>query len=141
MSKLDRQFYEDRALRDAAREVIEADISHAKLSLSGKSIAGRVTERIGDGAKDVFEVAKTHGEDHRGIIAALIGAIILWFARGPILEALGLSDEEPGEDRMDPDGSFAADPAEAADQDNLDSAPLQANISNNSTPIAGDTHD
>ncbi|MCK0128456.1 hypothetical protein [Erythrobacter sp. F6033] len=92
MSKLDRQFYEDRALRDAAREVFIADLAHAKVSLSGKGIAARVAGNIGDGAKDVIEVAKVHGEDNRGVIAALIGALILWFARAPILEILGIEE-------------------------------------------------
>ena len=90
MAKLPPQFIEDRALRDAARDVFMADITHARASFSGKGIAERVGSRVGDGAKDVFEVAKTHADDNRGILAALFGAIVLFFAREPILEIFGV---------------------------------------------------
>ncbi|MFU7528890.1 hypothetical protein [Qipengyuania sp. ASV99] len=99
MSDLERRFIEDRAIRDAARAVLMADITHARASLSAKGVAARIGGRIGDGAKDVFEVAKAHSEDNRGIIAALIGAVLLWLGREPILEILGLSDsDETSED-------------------------------------------
>nr|WP_298927677.1 hypothetical protein [uncultured Erythrobacter sp.] len=135
MSKLDRQFYEDRAMRDAAREVLMADIAHAKASLSGKSIAGRITGRIGDGAKDVFEVAKTQGEDNRGIIAVLLGALILWLTRGPILEILGLEPVEEIEDAAQETADEAANDPEA------DSEPLQEEADIREPPPIGDTHD
>ncbi|MEM6477193.1 MAG: hypothetical protein AAF687_13615 [Pseudomonadota bacterium] len=93
MTKLPDQFVEDRALRDAARSVFMADIKHARTTLSGTGIAKRVASRVGDGAKDVFEVAKVNADDNRGAIAAFIGALILFFAREPILEILGLAPE------------------------------------------------
>lgn len=86
MSRLPDDFYQDRALRDAARDVLVADIEHARASLSGKAIAGRVAGRVGDGAKDVLEVAKGHADDKRGILAIIIAFIALWFAREPIAE-------------------------------------------------------
>lgn len=132
MGKLDQQFYEDRALRDAAREVVMADIAHAKSSLSGKSITGRVTGRIGEGAKDVFEVAKAHGEDNRGIIAALIGAIILWLAREPILEILGLEKSASEADQ---------EPTEVAEAPTTDSEPLHEEVPTPKTPLSGDSDD
>ena len=95
MSKLEQRFEEDRALRDAAKIVLLADLEHAKASFSGKGLAERVGDRIGDGAKDVFEVAKVQADDNRGIIAALIGAILLWLGREPLLDLLGFGDEEP----------------------------------------------
>lgn len=94
MSKIDQRFYEDRALRDAARNVFKADIAHSRATFSGKALAERMVGRIGDGAVDVFETAKDRADDNRGIIAALIGAILLWFARGPVLEMLGLTAQD-----------------------------------------------
>lgn len=109
MSKLEEQFLEDRALRDSARAVLLADIEHARTSLTPKAVSERVTGRIGDGAKDVLEVAKTQADDNRGIIAILIGAVLLWLARGPILEILGLDPESEGFDApLSDDSSFAA---------------------------------
>ncbi len=93
MGKLHQRFLEDRQMRDTARTILMADIAHARTSLSARGVADRIGGRIGDGAKDVFEVAKTHSDDNRGIIAALIGAVLLWLAREPILEILGLSQE------------------------------------------------
>lgn len=90
MSRLPEQFREDRALRDAAKSVLMTDIEHARTSLTPKGFADRVGGRIGDGAKDVYSVAKGHADDNRGIIAALIGAILLWISRDTIFEILGL---------------------------------------------------
>lgn len=92
MSPLEQQFIEDRALRDAAKAVLLADIEHARTNLTAKGVADRVGGRIGDGAKDVFEAAKAQAEDNRGILAVLIGAVLLWLAREPIMELLGLAD-------------------------------------------------
>ena len=112
MSNLHQRFLEDRQMRDTARTILLADIAHARTSLSAKGVADRVGGRIGDGAKDVFEVAKTHSNDNRGIIAALIGALLLWLAREPILEILGLSQdaEDLGGDLSD---DHADEPADA----------------------------
>lgn len=94
MSKHLEQFHEDRAIRDAARAVLMADFEHARASFSAKGVADRVGGRIGDGAKDVIEVAKTQADTNRGIIAALIGAVLLWLGRDTILDVLGLSEAE-----------------------------------------------
>lgn len=101
MSKLNERLKQDRELRDAARAVLLADIDHARNSFSAKGVANRVGSRIGDGAVDVFETAKAQAGDNRGIIAALIGAVLLWLGREPILAALGLG-EESGNEPLEP---------------------------------------
>ncbi|MEL7189563.1 MAG: hypothetical protein AAGK17_08440 [Pseudomonadota bacterium] len=119
MSKLEKQFEEDRALRNAALSVLKADVEHAKAALSGKAIASRVGTRVGDGAKDAFEIAKVHADDKRGILAALIGAVILWFVREPLLDILGLgsASDNTGEDSDMPndDGEVLADQPDETD--------------------------
>ncbi|MEL7519261.1 MAG: hypothetical protein AAFN48_09945, partial [Pseudomonadota bacterium] len=92
MSRLPEDFHQDRALRDAARGVLVADLEHAKATLSGKAIAGRVAGRVGDGAKDVAEIAKVHAADNQGLLAGLMAIIALFLARGPIMEILGLAE-------------------------------------------------
>ena len=101
MSALEDQFHEDRAMRDAAKANFKVDIEHAKASLTGKSMTERFTDRISDGARDVFEQATETAEDHKGILAALVGAILIWFSRGPILELLGLSDDDAADQNGD----------------------------------------
>ncbi len=93
MSKLEARFEEDRALRDTARKVLLADIENARTDFSAKGIADRLGGRIGDGAKDVYEVAKIHTDDNRGIIAIIIGVLLIWLGREPIMEALGMVEE------------------------------------------------
>lgn len=114
MSKLDQQFFEDRQLRDAARAVFTAEISHARTSFSAKGVADRVGSRIGDGTKDVLEIAKVHADDNRGILAVIIGAVLLWFAHEPILEILGLADAQGNTDEgdADQDASLVSSPSE-----------------------------
>jgi hypothetical protein len=119
LSRLPDEFHQDRALRDAARGVLMADIEHARATLNGKGLADRVAGRVGDGAKDVFEIAKHHASDKRGILAGLVALIALWFAREPIGEILrnvfgGLLDEasdQPGENGASeqPDGASQLD--------------------------------
>ena len=65
---------------------------------------------LGDGAKDVLEVAKGHASDRQGILAAIIAVIALWFARGTIAEILGIHDVSDHEgEELDADGPLAED--------------------------------
>lgn len=113
MSRLPDAFHQDKALRDAALDVLKADVEHARQSLSGKAVAGRVAGRIGDGAKDVLEIAKSNASDREGLLAGLIAIIALWFAREPIADLLGFAtDGEAGDGNDDP-----ADPEAELDED------------------------
>lgn len=102
MKPLPTRFIEDKALRDAAKAVLDADLALFKAGLAEKGIAGRlrdqitgkVRRRVVGGARDVLEQAKTQASDHPGALAVLIGAIILWFAREPLLGLLGLGDDD-----------------------------------------------
>ncbi len=98
MSQAEQRLREDRAMRDAARAVLIADFEHTKATFSVKGMASRVGGRISDGAKDVVEVAKAQADDKPGVIAVLVGAIVLWLGREPLLEALGLVDPDETED-------------------------------------------
>ena len=84
-SRLERQMLEDRALRNAARALVQADVEHLKADLKGKSIGSRVADRMTEGAVDVFEEAVEVAEDNKGVLATLIAAVVLWFTRNPIM--------------------------------------------------------
>lgn len=113
MTRLPERFLEDRALRDAARDVLIADFDHARRALTRKGVATRVADRISGGAKEVFDSAIEHAEDNRGIIAALVALIVAWFAREPLLGLFGLGDADAAEDGPEDDAD-AADPAPPA---------------------------
>lgn len=109
MTRLPSRFVEDRALRDAARAVIEEDISRIRASLGEQGVASRVSSSVGSsisgrvraGASDVLEQAKQQASDHRGVLAVLVGAIMLWLMRGPLLALMGGEEEEDAQDAQD----------------------------------------
>lgn len=92
------QLREDRAIRDAARALVKADMAHLKQDLSGKSLKDRMFGPVSDGAKDVLERAGEAADNNRGVLAALVGAVVLWFARNPIME---LFSDEYEDDKSD----------------------------------------
>lgn len=120
MSDLEQRFYEDRALRNAARRNLLSDIEHVRENLSGQGIVDRVLGRVGDGAVDVLELAKQQAEDKRGVLAALIGAILVWLAREPIFEFLGLGEAEQNKGQIETGDPSPEDHQETSGDDNDD---------------------
>jgi hypothetical protein len=125
MTRLPQRFIEDRRLRDAALAVLTEDIERLRANLGEEGIASRVssgvsstiTSRIRTGARDVLAQARAQAGDHKGVLAMLVGAIVLWFARGPILEWLDEFAEADTEDEFEtadaasPEGDAQGDPA------------------------------
>ena len=94
---------EDKYLRDSARALVEADIEHLKTDVSQKSLATRAMERAREGAAELYEEAIDIADDNKGALAALLAAVVLWFARNPILEMLGFASDHDGADHADDD--------------------------------------
>ena len=90
---LEQKLREDRSLRTAALALVKADISHLKNDVGAKGVGARLATRMSDGAKDVLEEATDVADNNRGALAALIAAVVLWFARNPILSLLDDGDE------------------------------------------------
>ena len=100
MSDLDHQLAEDKALRDAALALFKADLALVRADLAERGIGQRIADRLGEGAMDMLDEAVDYAEDNKGKVAAGIAAVVLWFARRPILDALGRligDDEEPSD--------------------------------------------
>lgn len=95
---IEQRMREDRMLRDAAHALVEADIANLRASLAGRSIPGRIADRISEGAADALDEAIEVAENHRGVIAAIIAGIVLWLARNPILDLL-LGEEDTERNR------------------------------------------
>lgn len=88
---------EDRAVRDAARALVDADVAQLKNTFSGKSMTKRVADRVSEGAQDIFEEAVDAADDHKGALATLIAAVVLWFAHFP-LKSLFSDDQAVSDD-------------------------------------------
>lgn len=89
---------EDKYLRDSARALVEADIEHIKADFAHKGLGERAMDRMTEGAMDLYEEAIEVAEDNKGALAALIAAIVVWFARNPLLDLLGFGNDEEEED-------------------------------------------
>lgn len=96
MTDLKRQMVEDRTLRDAARSLIEADIANLRADLVSKSLGERMLGRVGESASQLLDQAGETAQNNRGVLAALIGAIALWFARNPIMSLFNDDDPDQG---------------------------------------------
>ena len=108
MSELEQRLAEDKALRDAALGLFKADLALVRADLAERGLGQRIADRLGEGAMDVLDEAIDYAEDNKCTVAAGIAAVVLWFARRPILGALGRligDDEEPvdGDGRSDDD--------------------------------------
>lgn len=123
MTRLPDRFLEDRALRDSARAVLTEDIDRLRASLAEQGIASRVSSgvtttisgRIRSGARDVLAEARVQAGTRKGLLAGILAAIVLFLARGPILEWI----EELLESDYDDDDTttdMPADPPVAASE-------------------------
>lgn len=124
MTQLPARFVEDRALRDKARAVLAEDVERLKGALEEKGIASRVSSgvttsistRVRSGARDVLDQAMIRAGDNKGVLALLLGAILLWFARGPIVARIeellsedAAADEDPTPDAAPHDAASEGD--------------------------------
>lgn len=96
MSDIEQRLADYRDLRDSSKKVLMDDIEHARTTFSTKGLTNRYLGGVAEGAKDVYEVAKVHTVDNRGIIAIVLGALALWFGREPLLAAMA-EEIEAGE--------------------------------------------
>ncbi|MBD3729790.1 MAG: hypothetical protein IE933_08810 [Sphingomonadales bacterium] len=104
MSGIEQRLREDKAVRDAARAVVEADVAYLKSIFAPAQLAARA----GDEAAQLFERASEAADDNKGVLAALLAAVLIWFARNPIM-ALFDDDRGSEEDEYseEPEGGFA----------------------------------
>ena len=109
MSVSETHLAEDKALRDAALAVFQADLKFIRQDLDARGIGGRIADRLGDATLDMVDEAADYAEDNKGQVAAALAAIVLWFARAPILHGLagllGIEVDDPeqsgGDSRSD----------------------------------------
>ena len=106
MKDLQHELAEDRALRDAALALFRTDLHFIREDLNARGVGGRIADRIGDSTMDMVDDAVDYAEANRGQVAAAAAAIVLWFTRAPLLDALasmlGLEDASEEQDRRVP---------------------------------------
>ncbi len=99
MSDLAGRLAEDKALRDAALQLFKSDIALIRGDLDERGVGARAKDRLGEAALGMVDDAIDYSKDHKSWVAAGATAVVLWFARKPILRWLAdvLDSEEPGE--------------------------------------------
>ena len=111
MKSLEARLTEDRKLRDAALEVFSTDLRFIREDLRAKGVGERIADRIGSSAMEVVDEAVDYAEANTGRIAAALAAVVLWFARTPLLNGLarifgfdtGDEEQDGGEARSNDD--------------------------------------
>ncbi|MFN4112393.1 MAG: hypothetical protein ACK4GD_00465 [Sphingomonadaceae bacterium] len=88
---------EDKALRDAARALIDADLARLKGTVAARSVPARAMDRATEGAVEVLEQVADAAGRNKGVIAALVGATAIWLARHPLLALLDDRDPNPSD--------------------------------------------
>lgn len=75
----------DKALRDSTKLAFDSRLAQVKLDLEARSIGGRVADEVVDRAKLVFDEGVDVAQEHPGVIAGTIAALVLWILRNPII--------------------------------------------------------
>lgn len=111
MSALTGRLAEDKALRDAALELFKSDIALIRDDLDERGVGARAKDRLGAAAVSMLDDAVDYAQDNKGWMAAGAAALVLWFARKPILARIAdlLDEPQPG---LEPNAAEARSPAE-----------------------------
>lgn len=88
---------EDKHLRDSARVLVEADVEHIKADFANKGMAKRALFRLRENAGELYDEALDVADSNKGAVAAVFAALVVWFARNPLLDMVGLGVEQDDE--------------------------------------------
>lgn len=88
MTDTERRLAEDRATRNAARAVFEANVAQIRADLEARSIPGRIVDKANQEVKSAISEGLAVAREGKGIIAGTIAALLLWLFRDSLLAAL-----------------------------------------------------
>ncbi|MEO9463092.1 MAG: hypothetical protein ABJ242_10180 [Marinomonas sp.] len=110
MSNLKKQLALDKALRDEARALIDADIAHAKTLVAPDNMRERTVPLASEKAQSLLSGTRASALDNKGTIAAVAGAAIsagiLWIVREPLMELFGQLTASGEQDEARSNGSI-----------------------------------
>lgn len=109
MSDLAARLAEDKALRDAALQLFKSDTQLIRSDLDQRGVGARAKDRLAGAALEMLDDAFDYAEHNKGWVAAGAAALVLWFARKPILGWVADLLDEAGAEPAEPDGRSDGD--------------------------------
>ena len=117
MGKLEQQLNEERAVRDAARRLLENDLGLVKSDVHNRGLAARTADRLREGSLDIADEAMDYARTNPLLVFGGLAAVLLVLFRNPILDLilnLFEDDEDDGFDEAsaEPRGANGTEPDE-----------------------------
>lgn len=86
------QLKDDRAIRDTARGLFQANIEHLRGLIEVNANRDRLAQRATDEIRELTNDAGQAAAKNKGAIAFIAAAIVLWFSRDGIASLINRSD-------------------------------------------------
>ena len=86
MTDTEQRFIADRDNRNEARGLFDQRLARVKADLSARSVSERVKDRVQEEVFTALDQGIDIAKESKGIIAAVTGAVGLWFFRQPLIE-------------------------------------------------------
>jgi len=88
MADLDRQLKEDRALRDAARNLIAADVGLVKGDVKERSVGRRAADLVSTNSREAAHGALGFAAQRPLLVSSIVLALIAFFFRSAVIGAV-----------------------------------------------------
>lgn len=90
---------EFRGLREDAWRIVKDDLARLQSDIADRGIAERIKDRVGEEAREVWDVTRDVATEHRGVVAATVAVLVAWLLRGPIGDAIAALFGKDNDDR------------------------------------------
>ena len=88
MSDATDRLAKDRTTREAALLAFNANLAQVRRDLEARGIGGRIADQASMEVRAGIDEALAIADDNKGIVAATIAALALWFLRIPLIAGL-----------------------------------------------------
>lgn len=106
MNDAEQRLIAERGNRNSVRRSFDERLARVKADLSARSVPDRVKDRVQEQVFSVLDQGIDIAKESKGIIAAVAGAVGLWFFRQPLIGLamnwLDRSDEQFGDEADQP---------------------------------------
>lgn len=104
MTPIEQRLVEDRAMRDAAKALFNADVAQVRNDLASRGIGERIGNRASEAAMDMADEALELAGENKGVLGAGLAALLVWVFRAPLMIWL-FGDDDDSESERDREAS------------------------------------